>query len=52
MLVTLEFNDLGRSTEVVLTHEYFPDQHAKDEHNQGWDGCLNQLARLLEGAKA
>ena len=51
MLVTVEFNDLGRSTEVVLTHEYFPDQHARDEHNQGWEGCLVQLARLLEGAR-
>ena len=52
MLVTVEFNDLGPSTEVVLTHEYFPDQHAKDEHNHGWNGCFAQLARLLESAKA
>jgi uncharacterized protein YndB with AHSA1/START domain len=48
MLITVEFRDLGGSTEVVLTHEFFPDPHAKDEHNQGWMGCLGQLARLLE----
>ena len=52
MLVTVEFNDLGRSTEVVLTHEYFPDQHARDEHNKGWNGCFAQLARLLESTMA
>ena len=51
MLVTVEFNDLGQTTEVVLTHEYFPDQHSRDEHNQGWNGCFGQLARLLEGSK-
>ena len=51
MLVTVEFHDLGGSTEVVLTHEFFPDQHAKEEHNQGWIGCLGQLARLLEGTE-
>ena len=50
MLVTVEFLDLGGSTEVVVTHEHFPDQNSKDEHTQGWNGCLNQLARLVERA--
>lgn len=50
MLVTVEFLDLGGSTEVVVTHEHFPDQNSKDEHNHGWNGCLNQLATLLERA--
>ena len=48
MLVTVEFRDMGGSTEVVLTHEYHPDQHSRDEHAKGWDGCLDQLATLVE----
>lgn len=46
-LVTVEFLDKGGVTEVVLTHEKFADQHARDEHNQGWNGVLDQLAKIL-----
>ena len=34
-LVTVEFIDKGGATEVVLTHERFPDEHMRDEHQQG-----------------
>jgi uncharacterized protein YndB with AHSA1/START domain len=46
-LVTLEFNDRGGSTDLVLTHELFPTQDVRDEHSGGWDGCLSRLATLL-----
>jgi uncharacterized protein YndB with AHSA1/START domain len=46
-VVTVEFNDLGESTEVVLTHELFPDAAAKEGHEQGWTSCLSQLERLF-----
>ncbi len=46
-LVTVEFIDKGSATEVVLTHELFPDEHMRDEHQQGWDGCLAGLDRLF-----
>ena len=49
-LVTVEFHDVGGATEVVLTHEYFPDTNMRDEHSNGWSGCLEQLAKLVEGA--
>ena len=45
-LVTLEFRDRGGSTDLVLTHELFPTQEARDEHSRGWDGCLRRLAKL------
>ncbi len=48
-LVTVEFHNVGGKTEVVLTHEYFPDSHVRDEHQGGWGGCLEQLAKLVEG---
>ena len=47
-LVTVEFRDLGGRTEVVLTHEFFPDVNMRDEHSHGWTGCLDRLATLVE----
>ncbi len=46
-LVTVEFNDLDGSTEVVLTHELFPNAEAKSSHEEGWTSCLNRLERLF-----
>ena len=52
-LVTVLFKEAGDKTEVVLTHEFFADAHMRDEHNQGWNGCLwngclENLAKLVE----
>jgi uncharacterized protein YndB with AHSA1/START domain len=46
-LVTVEFYDLGPSTEVVLTHELFPNSEERDKHSHGWTGCLDQLAKMF-----
>ncbi len=46
-LVTVEFNDLGGSTEVVITHEQFPSADAKSGHEQGWTSCLNRLEAMF-----
>jgi uncharacterized protein YndB with AHSA1/START domain len=46
-LVTVEFREVGDSTEVILTHEFFPTPQARDDHNRGWSGCLDRLAKLL-----
>ncbi len=46
-LVTVEFIDKGDATEVVLTHEQFPDDNMRNEHQQGWGGCLDSLTRYL-----
>ncbi len=47
-LVTLEFHDHGASTELVLTHELFPNVEQRDKHAQGWVGCLNGLEKMLD----
>jgi uncharacterized protein YndB with AHSA1/START domain len=47
-LITVEFNDLGGRTEIVLTHEFFPNVDMRDQHSHGWSGCLDQLAALVE----
>jgi uncharacterized protein YndB with AHSA1/START domain len=46
-LVTVEFNDLGGSTEIVLTHELFPTNDAKEAHEQGWASCLNRIEAMF-----
>jgi uncharacterized protein YndB with AHSA1/START domain len=46
-LVTVEFHDFGKSTEIVLTHERFASQEEKEKHNQGWVGCFDELGKFL-----
>lgn len=46
-IVTIEFKPSGQGTELVLTHERFADTEARDKHQQGWTGCLEQLGRYV-----
>jgi len=46
--VTVEFFARGNSTEVVLTHATFGSAKDREEHNQGWNGCLDILATVLQ----
>lgn len=46
-LITLTFNDLGNTTELVLKHEALPDVPRRDDHEHGWNGCLNHLDGFL-----
>jgi uncharacterized protein YndB with AHSA1/START domain len=46
-VVTIELFDRGGKTELVLTHEGFPTESLRDEHNKGWTGCLTQLEKYL-----
>ena len=47
-LVTVEFFARGNSSEVVLTHATFGATQDRDEHKQGWNGCFDMLARVLQ----
>jgi len=42
-LVTVEFRDRGNSTDVVVAHELFPTETARDDHDKGWNSCLDRL---------
>jgi len=46
-LVTVEFVDLGGSTEVRVTHENFPTAENVKNHEYGWNGALDKLATYL-----
>lgn len=46
--VTVRFSGRGESTEVVITHERIATPQMREGHAQGWEGCLDGLARYLE----
>lgn len=47
MLVTLEFREVGGSTEVRLRHEGFPTAEGCELHYQGWSSNLDCLEEHL-----
>lgn len=49
-LVTVELQERGESTELVLTHERFEDREVRDKHQEGWKGCLDRLERQARQA--
>jgi uncharacterized protein YndB with AHSA1/START domain len=46
-LVTVELIDRGERTELVLTHELPPEPAIRRGHEQGWEGCLGNLEKML-----
>jgi len=46
-LVVIDFNAHGDGTELVMTHERFPNIEERDHHAQGWVSTFNDLARFL-----
>ena len=46
-LVTVEFHARGPSTEVIVKHELFPTEKVRQDHQRGWTGCLDRLAKIL-----
>jgi len=43
-VVTVDFLERGKSTEVVLRHEGFDDAEDRARHEHGWGACLDNLA--------
>jgi uncharacterized protein YndB with AHSA1/START domain len=41
--VTVSFERLDASTEVIVTHERIADEAARISHERGWAGCLDSL---------
>jgi len=46
-LVTVEFREVGKETELTLTHERFATVKARDEHGMGWKGCFDRLEKVV-----
>lgn len=45
-IVTVEFHDRGKETEVVLRHDGLTDPDSRARHEHGWKGCLDNLVDL------
>ena len=50
-VVTVNFEDLGKTTRLTLLHEGLPDQEDASEHNHGWNSMMEKFAGLIEGNK-
>jgi uncharacterized protein YndB with AHSA1/START domain len=49
--VTVEFEDLGKTTRLTFTHAGFPDQEDATDHKKGWTSAIKKFARLIEQNK-
>lgn len=48
-VVTVEFHDRGKETEVILRHEGLADADSRARHEHGWNGCLDNLVAFMGG---
>jgi uncharacterized protein YndB with AHSA1/START domain len=46
-VVTVELVEHGERTELIVTHELPPDPAIRRGHEEGWQGCLGSLEKLL-----
>ena len=47
-VVTVELREVGGKTELTISHELPDDATILREHEGGWKGCLESLARYIE----
>jgi uncharacterized protein YndB with AHSA1/START domain len=47
-MVTVEFEDLGKTTRLTLTHAGLPDREDVPDHKSGWTSAIKKFARLME----
>ena len=46
-IVTVEFHERGKATEIVLRHEGLDTAEQRKRHEEGWVGCLDKVGRLV-----
>jgi uncharacterized protein YndB with AHSA1/START domain len=46
-VVTVELRELESGTELKLVHQLPPDPKVRRGHEEGWEGCLGNLAKHL-----
>lgn len=39
----------GDTTEISLTHEYFPNEELRNRYYETWNNCMNNLEKFLAG---
>ena len=48
--VTVEFLAVGDNTEIIVTHALLTDDLSRQNHGNGWSGCLDKYVALLQQA--
>ena len=43
--VNVTFRQVDQGTEVTLIHSRLPDEKGREQHQQGWEGAFDKLAR-------
>jgi len=46
-IVTVEFREVGKETELTVTQDGFESELARKEHMKGWEGCLDRLGSIV-----
>ena len=46
-LITVEFVERGKATEVLFSHDRLADIESRDKHEHGWTGCFDKLEALF-----
>jgi len=46
-LVTVLFKEFDHQTEVILRHERFPTTEMRNQHEMGWEQCMDRVADIL-----
>ena len=46
-LVTVDFRDVAKGTEVSIRHERFENEAVRAQHEQGWTACLDNLEKYV-----
>ena len=46
-VISLEFQDMGSSTRLTLTHDFLPTEESKESHAFGWNGSFDCLTEVL-----
>jgi uncharacterized protein YndB with AHSA1/START domain len=49
--VTFRLEDAGDGTRLTLEHTGFSDDEAREHHDQGWGGFLNNLKSVMAGGQ-
>lgn len=45
--VSVEFREAAGVTQIILTHEFLPNEEEREKHRGGWNGCLRNLKKTL-----
>jgi uncharacterized protein YndB with AHSA1/START domain len=46
-VVTVEFHERGKATEIVLRHEGLETEELRKRHKEGWIGCIDKIQALV-----